>query len=274
MRTWKIACVAAILAFGISAAPAHADEWNKLTYLTFSSPVALPGVSLPAGTYRFELMDPDMSRRVIRVSSQDGSKTYGIFLSISDQRMEPANDPVVLFREMPAGLPQAVRAWFYPGETHGYEFVYPHDQATKIARATHQSVLAMNEPATKATTDSDRVASMRSAQTSRIDENGRPVSSDEQLKNSSKATTSSPRTSPPAASTTTASSAKAQSTTARNATTSSSTDQNAKNTTAVGTAGRARTLPRTASPIPAFALLSLLSLVGAAGVHVARKALA
>src|SRR5207245_2922314 len=67
MRTWRIACTAAVLALGLATA-AHADEWNKLTYLTFSGPVNMPGITLPAGTYRFELMDPDSSRRVIRVS--------------------------------------------------------------------------------------------------------------------------------------------------------------------------------------------------------------
>jgi hypothetical protein len=184
MRTWKVACGAALVAVGLMAAPAHADEWNKLTYLTFSAPVTMPGVTLPAGTYRFELMDPDTSRRVIRVSDKDGSKQFGIFLSISDRKLEPSDDPVVMFREMPAGLPQAVRAWFYPGETYGYEFVYPHDQAEKIAKATHQSVLAMNEPASS-TTENERVTSMRGADVGRIDENGKPVSSDAELKESS-----------------------------------------------------------------------------------------
>ena len=183
MRKLMIACSAALLAVGL-AGTAHADEWNKLTYLTFSGPVQLPGITLPAGTYRFELADPDSSRRIIRVSDKDGSKNYGMFLSISDQKLEPSDNPVVMFKETPAGAPQAVQAWFYPGESHGYEFVYPHDQALKIAKATHGSVLAVKDTP-KASTDDERVASMKSAETSRIDENGRPVSADEQLKDSS-----------------------------------------------------------------------------------------
>ena len=31
--------------------PAGADQWDKKTIVTFSSPVELPGVVLPAGTY-------------------------------------------------------------------------------------------------------------------------------------------------------------------------------------------------------------------------------
>src|SRR5689334_19552760 len=183
MRRLTIACSAALLAVGL-AGTAHADEWNKLTYLTFSGPVQLPGITLPAGTYRFELADPDSSRRIIRVSDKDGSKNYGMFLSISDEKLEPSDNPVVMFKETPAGAPQAVQAWFYPGERHGYEFAYPHDQALKIAKATHGSVLAVKDTP-KASTDDERVASMKSAETSRIDENGRPVSADEQLKDSS-----------------------------------------------------------------------------------------
>ena len=275
MRTFRIACAAAGLALGLSAV-AHADEWNKLTYLTFSGPVTMPGITLPAGTYRFQLMDPESGRRVIRVSDKEGTKNYGIFLTISDQKMEPSNDPVVIFGEMPKGMPQAIQAWFYPGETYGYEFVYPHDQAEKIARATHESVLAMNEP-TPTTNESDRVAAMRGAKVGRIDENGKPVSSDEQLKTSSSkpnTTTAPSATAPPTA--TSPSTTTAQSTTAPKTTTAPRSNTAA----AVGTSGTAsntagaRRLPRTASPEPLAALLSVLAIAGAAGVRAARKSLA
>jgi len=217
MRRWLIAWSMAILAVGLAPA-AHADEWNKLTYLTFSGPVNMPGITLPAGTYRFELADPDSSRRVVRVSDKDGSKSYGIFLSISDQKLEPSDKPLVMFKEMPAGAPQAVQAWFYPGETTGYEFVYPHDQALKIAKATHEPVLTMKESA-QSSTDAERVASMKSAEVTRIDENDKPVSTDERLKDSSALHPSNS-----AAATTTASSA-AATTTAKNPSAATTTAQ-------------------------------------------------
>src|SRR5213593_1888567 len=44
------------------ATPARADESDKLTYLTFSKSVQLPGVTLPAGRYRFQLADTQESR--------------------------------------------------------------------------------------------------------------------------------------------------------------------------------------------------------------------
>src|SRR5436305_2704468 len=181
MRTWKIALGAALLAAGL-APSAHADEFTKLTLLTFSGPVDVPGVTLPAGTYRFELADPTTSRRVIRVSDKDGSKTYGMFISLPNQRMTPTDKPVVMFKESAAGAPPAVQVWFYPGESYGYEFAYPHDQALKIAKATHQPVLAYTDRAGASASDADRTASMKSAQVARIDENDKPVSNDESLK--------------------------------------------------------------------------------------------
>src|SRR5437667_1622687 len=154
---------------------AHADEWTKLTYFTFSAPVEVPGMVLPAGTYKFELADPDSSRRVVRISEKEGGKIQGIFLSIPDQTLQPSDKPLVMFSEAPAGAPEAIKAWFYPGETIGYEFVYPHDQAMKIARATHASVLSSKGLA-KAETASSEI--------SRIDENDKAISSEEKLKDS------------------------------------------------------------------------------------------
>ena len=63
----RVLCGAAILAACLAPA-AHADEWTKLTYFTFSAPVEVPGMVLPAGSYKFELADPDSTRRVVRIS--------------------------------------------------------------------------------------------------------------------------------------------------------------------------------------------------------------
>src|SRR5947207_4220598 len=102
----SIACALAVLA--LFAVPnARADEYTKLTYLTFSGPVQLPGISLPGGTYMFKLADPDSSRRVLQVWDKDGTKLYTTLLTIPDQRMEASDKPVVMFTERPSGQPQA-----------------------------------------------------------------------------------------------------------------------------------------------------------------------
>jgi MYXO-CTERM domain-containing protein len=45
------------------------------------------------------------------------------------------------FRERPAGQPEALRAWFYPGRNWGEEFVYPKAKAMELAKSTNTPVL-------------------------------------------------------------------------------------------------------------------------------------
>ena len=141
MRIMKAMTVAAVAVLWLSA-PVKADESSKLTYLTFSKSVQLPGVTLPAGRYRFEVADPEETRRVIKVQSEDGKKQLAMLMSIPNQLSRPAKDPLVLFAETPATEPDAVKAFVYPGESIGYEFIYPHDEAIKLAKRHHVSVLS------------------------------------------------------------------------------------------------------------------------------------
>jgi hypothetical protein len=144
MRTTSVLAVgAAAIAAVIGLGPhARADESNKLTNFTFSKAVQLPGLRLEPGRYRFELADPVESRKVIRVSSEDGKKQIGMLLTIPTTLRDPAKDAVVMFGETPAGEADAIKAWVYPGETTGYEFIYPHNEAVTLAKRYHTSVLS------------------------------------------------------------------------------------------------------------------------------------
>jgi hypothetical protein len=136
--------ILAVVLIGALATPAKADECNKLTYLTFSAPVALPGVTLPAGTYRFTHPDCAMTGGLLRVSSQDGTEVYGTFLTIPEERLTPSRRPEVVFAEMPGGSPEAIKAWFYPGDTTGDGLMYPKSEAAKVAEAPVQKIFATN----------------------------------------------------------------------------------------------------------------------------------
>ena len=141
MRTLKMAIAIAAAALCVSV-PSHADENDKLTYLTFSKPIQLPGKTLPAGRYRFQLADTQESRRVIKVQTEDGKQQLLMLLTVQNQLRDAPKDPVVLFRETAQGQPDAVRSFNYPGERIGYEFIYPHDQAVALAKRYHTSVLS------------------------------------------------------------------------------------------------------------------------------------
>src|SRR6478672_11521219 len=154
MRVLKTLCCAAAMTIMLAPA-AHADDWNKKTILTFSGAVQLPGATLPAGSYVFKLADIPGNRHVVQVFDKDEKKIYATILAIPNERLEPSDKPVVLFSERASGSPQAVKVWYYPGERIGNEFVYPKSQAIRIAKETHQSVLAMNDDTSATSTASE-----------------------------------------------------------------------------------------------------------------------
>ena len=133
-----VSVAAVALAALMAAAPASAFTYDKLTYLTFSAPVQIPGVTLSAGTYSFRLANPETSRNVIQVLSHDGSIVYAMFHTFPDSRASLTDESTVTFRETPAGVPPAVKSLFYGGEYRGYEFVYPKGGPNMIAEVWPQ----------------------------------------------------------------------------------------------------------------------------------------
>jgi hypothetical protein len=122
---------------------AAADEWDQKTIFTISGPVEIPGQVLSAGTYVFKLADTSSDRNVVQVFGKDEKRLYGTFLSIPDQRLHPAGKPIITFNERAAGSPEAVRAWFYPGDDFGHQFVYPKEKAVALAKANNTPVPSM-----------------------------------------------------------------------------------------------------------------------------------
>ena len=55
----------------LTAATVFAQPVDKRTTFTFSEPVALPGVTLPAGRYLFRLADPVSASKVVQVLDAD-----------------------------------------------------------------------------------------------------------------------------------------------------------------------------------------------------------
>lgn len=122
---------------------ANADEWDQRTTFTFSGPVEIPGQVLEGGTYVFKLADAQSDRNIVQVFSKDEKHLYGTFLTIPDQRLHPSGKPIITFDERPVGSPEAIRAWFYPGEQYGHDFVYPKPKAVALAKANKTPVPSM-----------------------------------------------------------------------------------------------------------------------------------
>jgi hypothetical protein len=122
---------------------AAADDFDQKTVFTFSGPVEIPGQVLSAGTYVFKLADSSSDRNIVQVFNKDETHLYGTFLAIPDYRIKPAGKTIITFEERPAGSPEAVKAWFYPGENYGRDFVYPKPKATALAKANNTPVPSM-----------------------------------------------------------------------------------------------------------------------------------
>jgi hypothetical protein len=132
--------LAAVACGALFSTATMADVWNKKTKLTFSGPVQVPGVTLPAGTYVFKLVYSSSNRNVVQVTNASENKTYATIIAIPDYRINATSKTVMYFSERQSNAPMAVKSWFYPGDNFGHRFVYPKAQAIQVAAATNQPV--------------------------------------------------------------------------------------------------------------------------------------
>lgn len=285
MKRVNLIVAAAILAvIGVLAGGVAAQETNvsERTFLTFSAAVEMPGVTLQPGTYVFKLADTP-TRNVVQVWDNDEKNMLGHWLFVQAERPEVSNDTVIMFRETREGATPAVQYWYFPGERIGKEFIYPKDQAERIAARTGVGVRTedgvvegagiagvqaessaqadttlQNAPAAaQPTASAGSLAGNRGIQAE--------ASADVDVEREAAA---------PAPAEVSVQAEAAVETPAENQVAA---DVNA-DARAVGTSGqaegqvaRADELPRTASPLALTGLLGLLSLFGAAGIRAIRQ---
>jgi hypothetical protein len=145
-RTVTCIAAAALALCMLTPPQARADEWNQKTIFTFSQPVEVPGRVLEPGTYVFKLLDSQSDRNIVEVFDRNEQHLYGTFLAIPNYRLQPTGRVILTFKEREAGAPEAVKAWFYPGENYGHEFVYGKSKALAMAQ-TNQTQVAVSSQA-------------------------------------------------------------------------------------------------------------------------------
>jgi len=267
-RVFGLACAVTVFVC-LMAAPVSAQPLDKRTLFTFSGPVALPGVTLPAGQYLFRLADPNSSSKVVQVLNADGTKPYGLFFTIAAERLEPASSPELRFMETASGMPAAIRTWWYPGERRGYEFIFPKEQARRLAMGARQPVLTTDAQTTTTeqtnTAELSRVGS--SGQETDVSASAAPTvatpsgTTQEGTIASSSLSIATPSIPAVGSAPVATSTASAQASTGGTATTRTSAKQS-------GSARAARTaLPRTASQLPLVAMIGTVALVSAASLQ-------
>lgn len=136
----QTAACAALLFVALPPRAVRADAWDQRTVMTFSDTVQVPGAILPAGTYVFRLRDSPSDRYTVQILNERENHMYATVLAIPDYRDTAPEKTVVSFYEAPAGQPMPIKAWFYPGEKYGREFVYKKHEAALIAAAAKETV--------------------------------------------------------------------------------------------------------------------------------------
>jgi hypothetical protein len=97
---------------------------------------------LPAGTYVFKVTDSLSDRHIVQIFNQDETHVFTTILAIPRDRVNVTPETVITFRERPAGEPEALRTWYFPGRTTGDEFVYDRSKALMLAKETNETVLS------------------------------------------------------------------------------------------------------------------------------------
>ena len=60
--------------------------------------------------------------------------------------MDAAKDSEIRFLETPAGAPRAINAWWYVGESTGYQFIYSKQQLDGLNRVGQPEPVAAVPP--------------------------------------------------------------------------------------------------------------------------------
>jgi cobalamin biosynthesis Mg chelatase CobN len=218
----------------------------------------------------------------VQVLSQDEKQIHATILAVPAERLEVSGENVVTFRESAEGTTPAVQYWYYPGDRIGHEFVYPKDQAMKIAARTGQNVLSTEG---EISSSESRVSSMSpTGESTEWNREGSAAANAQSRAGAVEGTTGvseMPKQTAEAEATTTRSpeAVTAETETPQPAAPATMAQSQTQTQSAVGTSGQRdtqgaagtsgqtetqeRELPRTASPLPLSGLIGLLALGGA-----------
>jgi LPXTG-motif cell wall-anchored protein len=104
------------------------------------------GVVLQPGKYVIRLVESPSDRHIVEFLNDKQNHVYATVGAINNYRMTPTGKSIFTFYEMPAGQPEAIRAWFYPGDNFGQEFLYKKHFGQVVAQNTAQTTETQPAP--------------------------------------------------------------------------------------------------------------------------------
>ena len=139
LTTIATACVLAALAALASQVGPQETNASERTFMAFSAPSSSRRITLEAGTYEFRLADTEPETSCRCCGKTVGSRSDS-GRSCRPNRPQVSGETVVMFKETKEGTTPAVQFWYFPNEKIGKEFIYPKEQAQKIAQRTGETV--------------------------------------------------------------------------------------------------------------------------------------
>jgi len=99
-----------------------------------------------------KLFNSSSNRHIVQIMNERQNQQMALTFAVAAERVRPTGKTVLTMYEGSQGAPPALREWFYPGDTVGQEFLYPHRQAIRISERTNVAVpeIETGKPATVA----------------------------------------------------------------------------------------------------------------------------
>ena len=123
-KSVRIGLAAAALGL-LVAASGHTSALAHENRLTFSRPVALPGVVLPAGSYSFDVASPTALDVVVVRHPKTGHVLYmGFTTTVTRPRNMSKETPIVFGEAAAANEARPIATWYELGQPIGHQFLY------------------------------------------------------------------------------------------------------------------------------------------------------
>lgn len=132
-------CISLLLAV----VPLHSATPNPSADFNLSSSSHLPGITLPPGAYKIQVVNRLSDRVILRVDDAKGT-VHETFLGVSNTEIPKPADRGPITWANPAGKASYMKGWYFPGSTAVIEFVYPKAEAVSIATANPGKVPAVD----------------------------------------------------------------------------------------------------------------------------------
>ena len=103
-------------------------ENHRSFFLTFSTAVSIPGVTLAAGTVPVQVPLRNRalaSSRCSTLTARPNTRCFRRPRYKTPRGICFSNAQVMMWRERQAGMPPEIKELYLPGRSIGYEFIYP-----------------------------------------------------------------------------------------------------------------------------------------------------